>query len=131
MVLPIRLDRRRKRKSRDSCGQKKFDHGGARRSGIAGISSDPGARKQDARRLIELPNSGKKVHLTQLCEKAFFQHLVIAGNENTIRPNQTTDVEELLLCVENIRVLDLIRKPKNYQLFHNFALLYPEKKSVL
>ena len=30
----------------------------------------------------------KKMQLTHLCEKAFFQHLVIAGNYYKIRPDE-------------------------------------------
>ena len=54
----------------------------------------------------------KKVQFSELCQKAFFQHLVTAGNmTKKINRIQTTYGEQLLLCVENIRVVDLIRKP--------------------
>ena len=36
---------------------------------------------------IELPNSVKTVQFLQLCEKTFFQHLVIAGHYDKIRPD--------------------------------------------
>ena len=56
----------------------------------------------------------KKVQLTQLCKNSL-QHLVIVGTK--FDQMQTTDGEKLLLYVENIRVLDLIQKPKRCQLF--------------
>ena len=73
LVLSIRLERGVKRTSRCSCGREKFDHGGAERSGIVGISSDPGAWKQDARRRIELPNFGKEDTAYTALWKIFFQ----------------------------------------------------------
>ena len=60
---------------------------------------------------------GKKIQLTHLWEKAFFQHLVLAGIITKFDRMRTTDEEQLLLIAENIRVLDLIRKPKPWQLF--------------
>ena len=37
-----------------------FDHGGTGRSGTVGISSDSGTWKQDARKRVELPSTGKE-----------------------------------------------------------------------
>ena len=48
-----------KKKTRNSCVQWNYDHGGTRRSGNVGISSEPGTWKQDARRR-ELPSVGKE-----------------------------------------------------------------------
>ena len=48
----------------------------------------------------------QKIKLAQLCEKAFFQHLVVAGRRRTkFDQIVMTDGEKFLLCVENIRVL--------------------------
>ena len=58
-----------------------------------------------------------QIHLTQLWEKAFFQYPVAAGKTYKFRPNADDGWEQLLLCVENTRVLDVIRKPKLLQLF--------------
>ena len=44
----------------------------------------------------------KKIPLTQLCEKAIFQHLVIVGKKYKIRPEVKTDGEKLLFCAENM-----------------------------
>ena len=51
----------------------------------------------------------KKVHMTQVCEKSLFQHLVTAGNFYIIKP----DGDNSFLCAENIRTLELIRKPRH------------------
>ena len=56
----------------------------------------------------------KNVLLTQLCEKAFFQHLVIAGNYYKIRPDEDDGWAQILPLPRNIRVLDLVRKPKRH-----------------
>ena len=45
----------------------------------------PGNRVQGGTLIFQLLE--KKVQFTQLCERAFFQHLVIAGNYYKIRPN--------------------------------------------
>ena len=75
----------------------------------------PGNRMQGS--ALNFKALEKKIQLTQLCEIAFFQHRVIAKNYHKIRPDETTDGKQLLLCVEDTRVLDLIRKPKPWQLF--------------
>ena len=64
------------------------------------ISSDNSNWKQDAR-------------LTQLCEKSLLP--ISCGSREAVQnfdQMETTDGEQSLLCVENIRVLDLTRKPK-------------------
>ena len=42
--------------------------------------------------------------------KTYFQYFVAAGKQCKIRPMVTTDGKQLLLCAENTRVPDLIRK---------------------
>ena len=45
----------------------------------------PGNKVQGGALSFQTPE--KKMQLTQLCEEAFFQHLVIAGNTYKNRPN--------------------------------------------
>ena len=55
-----------------------------------------------------------KIQMTQLCEKkkkTLFQHFVTAGNCYKIRPDDDDKWEKELFCVENIGILDVIRKP--------------------
>ena len=82
----------KKKTSRYYCGHQNFDHSGTRRSGIAGISSDPGTWKQDAggwKRRFSLHNFVKK----------FFQHLVFAVKTHKFDRMQTTDGREITpLC---------------------------------
>ena len=45
----------------------------------------------------------KKIQLTHFCNKAFFQHLVIAGYHFTIRPDEDDEWRNIsLLCRENL-----------------------------
>ena len=67
----------------------------------------------------------KRVQMRQSCEKAFFQHLVTAGNCYKIRPDDDDGCGKLLLCVENIRVLELIRKLELWQLFTQVQFVTP------
>ena len=84
LVLPIRLNKRRKKTSRLSCGQKDFVHGGTRRSGIVGISSDSGTWKQVARKRVELQNIGKEdTAYTTMCKSL----LPTSCDYYKIRPN--------------------------------------------
>ena len=55
--------------------------------------------------------AGKR-QLTQLCENTYFHILLQQGNSTKFDQLGTTDGEQLLVCAENIRFLDLIRKPK-------------------
>ena len=59
----------------------------------------------------------KRVQMTQLCEKAL---LSASCDSRKLLPNstqmETTDGEKSILCTENFRVLEPVRKPKHWQL---------------
>ena len=59
-----------------------------------------------------------KIHLTHLCDEAHFQHLVAAGKQYKIRPDGDDGWGTISLLGPRIfDFLDLIRKPKLWQLF--------------
>ena len=61
-----------------------------------GISSEPDTWKQYARKR-KLPNTGKRVQMTQCWEKALFRHLVTAGSCYQIRPDGSNGLGHLAL----------------------------------
>ena len=73
----------------------------------------------------------KRIQMTQLCEKTLLQHLVTARNCYQIRRDDEDGWGNLLLCAENIQILDLIRKAEFGQLFPQVQLLDQFWKFIL
>ena len=114
LVSPIRLDIS-KETSQSSCGQEASDQVETGRSTSVGISSNTRNWNRKRGNVLSFEALAGKILLTQLCEKAYFQDLVAAGKQYKIRPDGTTDGEQILLCVENTQVL--------WQLFQKAPLL--------
>ena len=84
----------------------------------------PGNRIQG--RGLSFQTMEKKIQLTQLCEKNLLPTSCDCKEDiQKFDRMQTTDGEKLLLCVENMRVLDLVRKPKHCQLFPKGTIIGP------
>ena len=79
----------------------------------------PGNRMQGN---MSFPVLEKKIQMTQLGEKGYSNILWQLEIASKFVRMRTTDGEHLLLCAENIRVPDLIRKPQLWQLFPQVQL---------
>ena len=89
----------------------------------------PGKRMQGG--ALSFQTLEKKIQLAQLCEKPSSNILWSLGRRTKFDQMGTTDGEQLLLCVENSQVLDLVQKPKLWQLFLKAPLLDQSWKFTL
>ena len=100
MVLSIRFGRRREGTSQYSCGQQDFDQVETR-SRTTLVFPPTQARNRMREKALSFDELAGKIHLTQLCEKAYFQYLVAARNQYKIRPTGDDGWRTItLLCRE-------------------------------
>ena len=108
LVLPIRFDRRREGTSQYNNILTKL-----KTEEVQLLVSPPtratGNRMQE--RVFSFDELAGKIQLTQLCEQAYFQHLVAAWKRYTFRPNGEDGWGSALFYAENTRFLD-IKCPK-------------------
>ena len=102
------------------------------RNTTLGLSSEKSTLKQDRTKSPEL----RRIDLsatpyTIMCKGFLPISCGIWGNVQKIDQIRTTDGEQLLLCVENTRVFDLIRKVKLWQLFLKAPFLDQHWKFIL
>ena len=115
---------KKKNKSLFFCGQWNFDHGGPKKVDMFAFHPNLalGNMMQGSAsfRVLEM-----RIQMTQLCEeKTLFQHFVTAGNCYKIRPDDDDKWEKELFCVDDIGILDVIRKKtKLWRLFPQVELL--------
>ena len=89
--------------------------------GTVGISSEQHATKR-----VERPKQEKQMQLTQLCEKAFFQHFVIAGKllQNSTRWRRWM-AKQSLFNAGNIKFSIFSENPLSWQLFPKATIIGP------
>ena len=111
MVLSIRFDRRR-RTSRNPVDDKILTLVEPEEVEllVSPPTQAPGNTMQGS--ALSFQTLEKKIQLVQLCEKAFFQHLVIAGNMYKIRPNADDGWGEINLFVSRFFEFSILSENK-------------------
>ena len=110
-------DRGREGTSQFVCGQKDIDKCTTWRSTTLGISSDKDIWKQFSRNILSFEALSSRIQLSQLCEKARFQHRVSDGMKCETRPDEDDGWSIVPLCREKTRNLELVLNHESLQQF--------------